>query len=129
MVWLGGKEQGKTPLSIKERSGAATFVLVKEGFGTVKMNLQLADGGRYEKVLSAVNPPMEGDARFRAECVTRGKFPIIVDGQETGILCPFSKMRVTPGMHRIGILIPSTGAIREKEITLHKGVRSVSFPE
>lgn len=129
MIWLGEKERGKTPLTIKERSGVAKLVLIKEGFISVKKTVQLTNDARLEETLAAVTPPLEGAARFRVECVTRGKYPIVVDGQETGILCPFSKMRVPPGLHRIGILIPNTGAVREKEITLQKGVRSVSFPE
>jgi hypothetical protein len=53
--------------------------------------------------------------------------PIVVDGKETGILCPFSKMRVDPGTHTIGLLIPATGKVHQKEIVLFAGVRSVVF--
>lgn len=70
---------------------------------------------------------MDGEARFRAECKTLGKLPIVVDGKETGVLCPYSKMRVEPGSHTIGVLVPSTGKVHEKEITLSAGVRSINF--
>jgi hypothetical protein len=53
--------------------------------------------------------------------------PIVVDGKETGILCPYSKMRLDPGVHRIGVLVPALGKVHDKEITLKAGVRSIAF--
>ena len=129
VVWLAGQERGKTPLSLREKSGATLLVLVKEGHTSVKKIIQVAEGEKIDETLSPVSAPMEGEARFRAECATQGKYPIVVDGKETGIFCPFSKMKLAPGSHRIGILLPATGNVREKEITLSKGVRSVSFPD
>ena len=70
---------------------------------------------------------MTGEARFRAECKTTGKLPVVVDGKETGILCPFSKMRVEPGTHTIGLFVPATGKVHQKEVTLRPGVRSIVF--
>jgi hypothetical protein len=86
-----------------------------------------SEGAKVSKELVAVAPPMTGDARFRAECITRGKLPIVVDGKETGILCPFTKLRVEPGVHKIGLFVPALGQVHEKEVTLHPGVRSIVF--
>jgi len=36
-------------------------------------------------------------------------------------------MRVEPGPHTIGVLVPSTGKVHAKEITLSAGVRSLNF--
>jgi hypothetical protein len=36
-------------------------------------------------------------------------------------------MRVDPGTHTIGLLIPATGKVHQKEIVLFAGVRSVVF--
>jgi hypothetical protein len=82
-----------------------------------------------DETLKPVEPPMTGEARFRAECQTLSKLPIVVDGKETGIVCPFSKMRVDPGRHSIGVLVPATGKVHQKEITLRAGVRSVVFED
>ena len=81
------------------------------------------------KQLLAVDPPMTGDARFRAECTTQGKLPIVVDGKETGVLCPFTKLRVDPGVHKIGLFVPALGKVHEKEVTLQPGVRSIVFAD
>jgi len=102
-------------------------VLVRAGYLTHQATLEVREGAAVEATLKPATPPMTGEARFRAECQTTGKLPIVVDGKETGILCPFSKMRVDPGVHTIGLLIPATGQVHQKEVTLRPGVRSVVF--
>jgi len=102
-------------------------VLVHAGYLSSQSTIEVAAGAKIDETLKPVEPPMTGEARFRAECQTPGKLPIVVDGKETGILCPYSKMRVEPGTHTIGVLVPATGKIHQKEITLSAGVRSVVF--
>jgi hypothetical protein len=126
-VWISGKERGRTPLEVKIQSGPAHVVLVLAGYTSVTADVTASEGGKISKELVAVAPPMTGDARFRAECTTRGKLPIVVDGRETGILCPFTKLRVEPGVHKIGLFVPALGQVHEKEVTLHPGVRSIVF--
>lgn len=127
MVWINGEERGTTPCSVKVPRGSATVTLVKAGHLSSTSTFEAADGRAVEQTLQAVDPPLTGDARFRAECRTTGKFPIVVDGRETGILCPNSKLRVDPGAHSIGVLVPATGKVHAKEITLSAGVRSIMF--
>jgi serine/threonine protein kinase len=128
-VWINGQERGRTPLSLKIKSGAARVVLVKAGFLSATADVQASEGTSVTKTLQAVAPPMEGEARFRAECASAGKLPIVVDGKETGVLCPFTKMRVSPGIHRIGLFIPALGTVHDKEVHLPAGVRSVVFTD
>jgi hypothetical protein len=89
--------------------------------------VDVSDGATVDVTLVAATPPTSGEARFRAECSTQGKLPIVVDGRETGALCPFSKLRVDPGSHTIGLFNPASGTIHSKEITLSAGVRSINF--
>jgi serine/threonine protein kinase len=126
-VWVNGEERGATPCSIKLAVGRARLTLVHPGYRSSTSRFDASDGIRIERKMEPVEAPTTGDARFRAECRTEGKLPIVVDGYETGILCPSSKLRVRPGAHRIGLLIPSTGAVHEKEVTLSAGVRSIVF--
>jgi hypothetical protein len=126
-VWINGKERGRTPLEVKIQSGPAHVVLVLAGYTSVTADVTASESAKVSKELVAVAPPMTGDARFRAECNTRGKLPIVVDGKETGILCPFTKLRVEPGVHKIGLFVPALGQVHEKEVTLHPGVRSIVF--
>jgi hypothetical protein len=126
-VWIDGEERCKTPCTVTLKPGSARLVLVRTGHLTSQLAIEVSEGAKIDATLTPVAPPMAGEARFRAECKTEGKFPVVVDGKETGILCPYSKMRVEPGTHTIGVLVPSTGKVHEKEITLSAGVRSINF--
>jgi hypothetical protein len=44
-----------------------------------------------------------------------------------GHCCPFNRLRVDPGVHKIGLYVPALGQVHEKEVTLHTGVRSIVF--
>jgi serine/threonine protein kinase len=127
MVWIDGEERCRTPCTVKLKPGSARLALVHAGYLSSQSPFDVRDGATVDATLVSVEPPMAGDARFRAECKTQGKLPIVVDGKETGVLCPYSKMRVEPGSHTIGVLVPSTGRVHDKEITLSAGVRSVNF--
>jgi len=127
MVWIDGEERGKTPCTVKLKPGSARLALVHAGYLSSQSSIDVREDAKVDATLKPVSPPTEGDARFRAECKTEGKLPIVVDGKETGILCPYSKMRVEPGSHTIGVLVPSTGKVHDKEITLSAGVRSINF--
>jgi hypothetical protein len=126
-VWINGQERCDTPCTVEVKTGTARVVLVRPGHLTSQLTFDVREGTKIDQTLKPVEPPMTGEARFRAECQTQGKLPIVVDGKETGILCPFSKMRVDPGMHSIGLLIPATGKVHSKEVHLFSGVRSVVF--
>ena len=126
-VWINGKERGRTPLQVKLPSGPAHVVLVLAGHASATVDVTAGEGAQVSKQLMAIAPPLSGDARFRAECTTQGKLPIVVDGKETGVLCPFSKLRVDPGVHKIGLFVPALGQVHDKEVTLHSGVRSIVF--
>jgi hypothetical protein len=127
MVWIDGEERCKTPCTVKLKPGSGRLVLVHAGYLASQSAIEVREGAKVDVALKAVEPPMAGEARFRAECATQGKLPVVVDGKETGILCPNSKMRVEPGTHTIGVFVPSTGKIHTKEITLSAGVRSINF--
>ena len=129
MVWIDGEERGKTPCTVKLKPGSARLVLVHAGYLASQSAIDVREGAEVDVTLRAIEPPTEGEARFRAECKTQGKLPILVDGKETGILCPYSKMRVEPGTPTIGVLVPSTGRVHMKEIALSAGVRSINFAD
>jgi serine/threonine protein kinase len=126
-VWVDGEERCKSPCQVKLKTGRSRVLLVRPGYVSYPMDLDVREGAKLEATLKQAVAPMTGEARFRADCQTTGKFPIVVDGIETGVLCPFTKLRVEPGRHTIGLLIPATGKVHEKEVTLSPGVRSVAF--
>jgi len=126
-VWINGEERGETPCAVDVEPGSARLVLVHAGYLSSQSTIDVREGTKIDEALKPVEPPMTGEARFRAECKTTGRLPVVVDGKETGILCPFSKMRVEPGTHTIGLFVPATGKVHQKEVTLRPGVRSIVF--
>jgi len=128
-VWVNGTERGRTPLQVRVQPGLAHVALVLAGHASATVDLMAREGSEVSKELQAVEPPLTGEARFRAECSTPGKLPIVIDGKETGVLCPFSRLRVDPGVHKIGLFVPALGKVHEKEVTLHTGVRSIVFAD
>lgn len=128
-VWIDGEERGTTPCSVTVAPGGTRVTLVHAGYQAKTTSLDSRASKTLAVALEAAEPPLAGEARFRAECKTTGKLPIVVDGHDTGVLCPYSKLRVEPGVHRIGLFIPATGTVHEKEITLPAGVRSVVFAD
>jgi hypothetical protein len=128
-VWINGKERGLSPVQVKIQAGPARVVMVLAGHASATADVTASEGAEVSRELPAIDPPMTGEARFRAECTTVGKLPIVVDGKETGVLCPFSKLRVDPGVHKIGLFVPALGKVHEKEVTLHPGVRSIVFAD
>jgi serine/threonine protein kinase len=128
-VWINGEERGTTPCTVRLPRGNARLTLVRAGHLSHTSTVEAAEGKSIDETLQAALPPLAGEARFRAECKTQGKLPIVVDGRETGVLCPYSKLRVDPGAHVIGLLVPATGKVHTKEITLVAGVRSIVFAD
>jgi hypothetical protein len=126
-VWIDGQERGTTPCTVELARGTARLTLIRAGYLSHTSTFDVGEGKTVDTTLQAIAPPLDGNARFRAECKTVGKLPIVVDGRETGILCPYSKLRVDPGPHSIGVLVPANGKVHAKEITLSAGVRSVVF--
>jgi hypothetical protein len=126
-VWINGEERGTTPCTVKLPRGNARLTLVRAGHLSHTSTVEAAEGKSIDETLPAVEAPLVGEARFRAECKTEGKLPIVVDGRETGVLCPNSKLRVETGPHTIGVFVPATGKLHTKEITLSAGVRSIVF--
>lgn len=126
-VWMAGEERGTTPCSVKVPRGSATVTLVMAGHISSTSTFEATEGRSVSNALQAVAPPLAGEARLRVECKTAGKLPIVVDGRETGVLCPHSQLRVDPGLHSIGVFVPAIGKVREKELTLSAGVRSIVF--
>jgi len=100
-VWINGKERGRTPVQVKLQSSSAHVVLVLAGYASATIDVTVAEGARVSKELLAVEPPLTGDARFRAECTTQGKLPIVVDGKETGVMCPSPSCAWTPAYTRL----------------------------
>jgi len=59
----------------------------------------------------------------RVECMTQGKFPILIDDEETGLLCPSLRVPAPVGKHTVGIYLPATRKVVSVETTVEAGAR------
>jgi hypothetical protein len=83
------------------------------------------------KTLTPVATPVRGNGFLDVECQTNGKFPILVDDEETGLLCPTKMLPTTPGKHGVGIFIPAERRTLVVEALVVAGAKPalVSFKE
>jgi hypothetical protein len=127
-VWMAGAARGVTPLRLAVPPGARELRLVRAGYETRLVTL---DGGTdkvIEQTLTATSAPAGGDALVSVECTDTRKLPVLVDGRETGLLCPTGFFGLSPGPHEMGVLDPATGERHTQAVTLEKGQRRLRLP-
>ncbi len=127
MVWLRGEELGRTPCTLNVSPEPGQLVLVRAGYQTAKMPVDPRDGLKISRSLVAATAPAKGAASVKVLCRTQGKYPILVDGAETGALCPVAQIALPPGPHEIGILIPGSDDVHRWKLQLRPGPRIVGF--
>lgn len=126
-VWVDGEERGQAPLTFKAR-GKVRVTMVHAGYQIAREEIDASQGARLDKTLLPATAPPSGDAGLRVECNTTGRFPILVDGVETGVLCPTSRrISLTPGTHRAGIYLPGEDRLITKDLELGSQVKSIKF--
>ena len=105
-IWLNGGSRGISPASVVARERHKTLVLIRPGFQMVEIELDHAKlSARETYKLTPVKEWSEGTAQVSVECEKAGKYPILVDGNETGFLCPM-QVPVSPGKHVVSIFVP-----------------------
>jgi hypothetical protein len=70
-----------------------------------------------------VPPAARGSGFVRVECQTVGKFPILIDDEETGLLCPSLRIPAALGKHMVGIYLPGARRVVSVDITVEAGAR------
>jgi hypothetical protein len=127
MLWFDGKEYGRTPFQKALPSGSGQLLLVRAGFQTVKMPIIAKEGLQIDRKLVPGALPPAGTASVKVVCRTQGKFPIIVDGTETGLLCTVPNISLAPGPHDIAVFIPGSDETHRWKVQLRPGPRVVGF--
>jgi hypothetical protein len=73
--------------------------------------------------LVPVEPPTRGNGFLDVACWNIGKFPILIDDEETGLLCPAKLVPTKPGKHLVGIFVPSERRTIVVEATVEAGAK------
>jgi serine/threonine protein kinase len=125
-IWVDGVLRGKTPANVVIGRGGHRVVLLKEGF---RMDRAVYNGDEGEWIripLMAVDRLPRGEGVVGVRCRGTARYPILVDGEETGLLCPAGAVPVIPGKHKIAVFVPVRRGVVETDVEVPPGRRPVS---
>jgi hypothetical protein len=75
------------------------------------------------RTLVPVDPPTRGNGFIDVDCLTAGSFPILLDEEETGLLCPTKLLPTRAGKHTVGIFVPPERRTILVETTVEIGAK------
>ncbi len=124
-VWVDGALKGKTFADIMVGEGGHRIVVIAPGRRMFRDVVDTGRGTIVRRTLVPVEPPTRGNGFIDVECRTAGEFPILIDEEETGLLCPAKMMPVAAGKHVVGIFVPPEQRSVLVETTVAIGARPV----
>ncbi len=104
-VWLDGQEAGTAPSTLLTHPGAHRLVVTLPGYRMLRDVIDTSHGALFKRKMAPAVFPLSGSVGLNVGCNTEGKYPVFVDGKETGALCPIAGIRLDPGKHLIGIFV------------------------
>jgi hypothetical protein len=129
-VWVDGAIKGKTFADIVVGEGGHRIVLIAPGHRMFRDVVDTSRGAIVRRTLVPIEPPTRGNGFIDVECLTSGEFPVLIDEEETGLLCP-TKMPISPGKHLVGVFVPAERRTVLVETTVASGPKPavVKFSE
>jgi hypothetical protein len=131
VVWVDGVIKGKSFADIMVGEGGHRIVLIAPGHRMFRDVVDTSHGTILRRTLVPVDPPTRGNGFLDVDCRTVGKFPILLDEEETGLLCPAKLVPAKPGKHVVGIFVPQERRTVAVETTVEAGAKpsSVKFSD
>lgn len=128
-IWVDGQEKGKTPVTVQTAPGAHRVVIVKPGFKMLREVTDTAEGLTIKRTLPPANINFGGNVVLKVDCKTAGKYPVFIDGKDTGLLCPIEGVKVPDGNRLIGVYVIPDNKIWsfEREVTAGTKAHRVVF--
>ncbi|MDX2023920.1 MAG: serine/threonine-protein kinase [Deltaproteobacteria bacterium] len=123
-IWVDGQEKGKTPLTVQTAPGAHRVVIVKPGFKMLREVTDTAEGLTIKRTLPPANINFGGNVMLKVECKTTGKYPVFIDGKDTGLLCPIEGVKVPDGNRLIGVYVIPDNKIWSFEREVNAGTKA-----
>lgn len=121
-VYLDGSFQGKTPLTLDATTDRHRLAIILPGH---ELHTSDIDGnGTIEVTLGEVAPPA-GPAGIKVRCRKKNRYYVIIDGHDTGQLCPSERIGVEVGEHKLEIYDPVSDSRQEFPVTVEDTHRSL----
>jgi hypothetical protein len=122
-VWVDGVVRGKTPVDLLLGAGSHRVVVIRPGYLILRAVFDTTKGEYARRSLQRVGFVPLGDGMLDIQCQSADKYPILIDDEETGLLCPANHVRVPPGKHTVGVFIPPPGKSRAAEVEVPPGLK------
>jgi hypothetical protein len=104
-VWLDGVQKEKTPLTLVTTSDSHRLVVTLPGYRMLRDVVDTGKGVLWEREM-LVAPRLDGGrVPLTVTCATEARYPVFVDGRDSGELCPASDLRIEPGRHSVGLFV------------------------
>jgi hypothetical protein len=106
-------------------------VVIKPGYRMLRAVFDTTQGEFARRALQRAGFPNFGDGFLDVQCASDNKYPVVLDDEETGLLCPVSMLPVASGKHSVGIFIPGKRANLTVEVVVQSGrqPKRVTFKE
>jgi hypothetical protein len=105
MVWLDGVQKDKTPLTLASTPDSHRLVVTLSGYRMLRDVVDTSKGALWEREMLAAPRLDGGRVSLTVTCATEARYPVFVDGRDSGELCPASDLRIEPGRHSIGLFV------------------------
>lgn len=130
-LWVDGEWQGKTPLDVAPGPGAHRVVIIAPGHLVFKGVYDTTDGEIIRRALDPIEAPARGQAYLDIQCKSEGRFPVFIDGLDTGLLCPAKMVPVFSGRREVAIFVPVLQDSVVQVVTVPPGSkpRAIRFPQ
>ncbi len=106
-IYLDGTKVGRTPMTVEATGDSFQLALILPGHRLYTEDIQ--GKGAVDVTLEEVTP-FNGRAGIKVRCKKKNRYYVIVDGEDTGMLCPTERIGVTLGEHVVEIYDPVTGS-------------------
>lgn len=101
LVFIDGTNKGKTPVTLPAANDTFTVSLFAEGYALYTGTL---GGTSRHKIVLEKAERFAGSAGIKVRCNEKKRYYVLVDGRQTGQLCPTERLGMRMGVHKIEIV-------------------------
>jgi hypothetical protein len=121
MVFVDGDLKGRTFADIFVGQGSHRIVVIAPDHRMFREVVDTTAGSIIRRTLVPVLPSVRGTGFVSVTCRSAGKLPILLDDEETGLLCPAKLIPMNEGKHLVGIFVPAEDRSVFVETTVELG--------